>query len=201
MSYNKLLKFNDDARFSMLKGIEELANAVKVTLGPRGRNVIYERRVGEPAITKDGVTVAINIFFDKYPFKDIGATILKKAALNTNDIAGDGTTTAIVLAEAIYKAGLKVLKKNPKINAVGLKLGIDKATAEIIKNLKTISKPVGGDLDVIESVASISANNSSQIGKLIRSAMETVGENGVIEVDTSEFRKLDGGLSCLSLRW
>lgn len=186
MGYNKMLKFDNDARKSLFNGVESLAKAVKVTLGPKGRNVIYELRVGQPAITKDGVTVAINVHFEKDPFKDIGCIIVKEAAQQTNDICGDGTTTAIVLAEAIIKNGLKVISKNKQISPVEIKKGIDNAVEYVVGNLKSRSKPVDNNLDIIESVATISANNDKKIGKLIRSAIETVGKNGVIEVDTSQ---------------
>lgn len=183
----RLIKFNEDSRESVFKGIEELALAVKTTLGPKGRNVIYERRVGQPSITKDGVTVAINVFFDD-PFKDTGASIIKEAALKTNDEVGDGTSTALVLAEAIIRAGMSLLKDNKKVSPVALKEGIDKATKEVIEKLKEYSIAVDNNLDIIENVATISGNNDPRVGQMIRSALESVGD-GVIEVEPSQTTK------------
>jgi len=182
---SKLLKFDTDSRQAVFSGVQELSKAVKVTLGAKGRNVIYERKLGVPSITKDGVTVAINVYL-KDPFKDIGATIAKEAALRTNDIAGDGTTTAIVLTEAIISNGLSLLKKSKRISSVALKDGIDKGVTDVLSKLKSSSIEVSNDLQAIENVATISANNSTKVGKLIKAALSSVGNDGVIEIEKSQ---------------
>ncbi len=175
----KDIKFKDEARQKIKKGVAILSNAVKVTLGPKGRNVVIDKAFGAPHITKDGVTVAKEIELeDKY--ENIGAQIVKEVASKTADCAGDGTTTATVLAEAIFSEGLKSLAAGA--NPILLKRGIDKAVTEIVKKLKSKSKNVSSSKE-IEQVASISANNDSEIGKLIAQAMEKVGKDGVVTVE------------------
>lgn len=179
----KHIKFNVEARDSMKKGVDALANAVKVTLGPKGRNVVIEKKFGAPAVTKDGVTVAKEIEL-KDPMENIGAQMVKEVASKTADQAGDGTTTATVLAQAIITAGLKNVAAGA--NPMDLKRGIDKAVSAVVTDLKSQSKTVGDDYDKIEQVASISANNDEVIGKLIADAMRKVGKDGVITVEEAK---------------
>ncbi|MDD5070581.1 MAG: chaperonin GroEL [Candidatus Omnitrophica bacterium] len=178
----KDLKFNEEARRSILKGVETLAKAVKVTLGPKGRNVVIDKKFGSPTITKDGVTVAKEIDLSD-SFENIGAQLVKEVAEKTSDNAGDGTTTATVLAEAIYREGLKnvVAGSNP----MALKRGIDKAVEVIVAELKKLSKPVK-DKKEIAQVATIAANGDAQIGELIADAMDKVGKDGVITVEEAK---------------
>jgi len=176
----KQLFFDIEARNKMKKGVDVLANAVKVTLGPKGRNVVIEKKFGAPAITKDGVTVAKEIELED-PIENMGAQMVKEVASKTADIAGDGTTTATVLAQSIIGEGLKMVAAGA--NPMDLKRGIDKAVAKIIENLKTQSQAVGNDSSKIQQVASISANNDAEIGKLIAEAMKRVGKEGVITVE------------------
>jgi chaperonin GroEL len=178
----KQLKFSEDARKSILNGVEMLARAVKVTLGPKGRNVVIEKKFGSPTITKDGVTVAKEIDLEE-SFENIGAQLVKEVAEKTSDIAGDGTTTATVLAEAIYKEGLKNVAAGA--NPMSLKRGIDKAVEVVVEELKTFSKPVK-DKKEIAQVATIAANSDIQIGELIADAMEKVGKDGVITVEEAK---------------
>jgi len=177
----KQIIFNEEARSKMKKGVDILANSVKVTLGPKGRNVVLDRGYGSPTITKDGVTVAKDVELED-KFENIGAEIVKEVASKTNDVAGDGTTTATVLAQNIIAEGLKNVTAGA--DPLSLKRGIDKATEAVVKNLKNISKEVA-DHGEIEQVASISANDKA-IGKIIASAMEAVGKNGVITVEESQ---------------
>ena len=179
----KEIKFNLDARDSLKKGVDALANAVKVTLGPKGRNVIIDRKFGSPSITKDGVSVAKEIELPD-AVENMGAQLLKEVASKTADIAGDGTTTATVLAQAIITAGLKNVAAGA--NPMDLKRGIDKAVEAVIANLKKQSKKVGEDSDKIEQVASISANNDHSIGQLIAKAMAKVKKEGVITVEEAK---------------
>src|SRR4028118_2226664 len=165
----KQIFFDIEARNKMKKGVDTLANAVKVTLGPKGRNVVIEKKFGAPSVTKDGVTVAKEIELDD-AIENMGAQMVKEVASKTADIAGDGTTTATVLAQAIINEGLKNVAAGA--NPMDLKRGIDKAVATIVENLKKQSEKVGNDNTKIEQVASISANNDSEIGKLIAQAME-----------------------------
>jgi chaperonin GroEL len=167
----KEIKFNIEARDSLKKGVDQLANAVKVTLGPKGRNVVIDKKFGAPQITKDGVTVAKEIELTN-KIENLGAQMVKEVASKTNDDAGDGTTTATVLAQSLVTVGLKNVTAGA--NPMDLKRGIDKAVIKIIENLKKLSKPVGDDLKKIEQVATISANNDSEIGKLIATAMGKV---------------------------
>ena len=179
----KDIKFDIEARDGLKRGVDALANAVKVTLGPKGRNVIISKKFGAPQITKDGVTVAKEIEL-KDPIENMGALMVKEVASKTADIAGDGTTTATVLAQAIITAGLKNVAAGA--NPMDLKRGIDKAVAEIVVNLKKISKEVGSDNSKIEQIATISANNDETIGKLIAKAMKVVGNDGVITVEEAK---------------
>jgi len=179
----KAITFNLEARDAMKRGVDALANAVKVTLGPKGRNVIIDRKFGAPQITKDGVTVAKEIEL-KDAVENMGAQLLKEVASKTADIAGDGTTTATVLAQAIITAGLKNVAAGA--NPMDLKRGIDKAVEAVVANLKLQSQNVGDDIKMIESVATISANNDATIGKLIASAMEKVKKEGVITVEEAK---------------
>ncbi len=179
----KDIKFEVEARDLLKKGVDELANAVKVTLGPKGRNVIIEKKFGAPHITKDGVSVAKEIELTD-PFMNMGAQIVKEVASKTNDKAGDGTTTATVLAQSIINVGLKNVAAGA--NPMDLKRGIDKAVAKVVDNIKTQAKEVDDDFAKIEQIATISANNDNEIGKLIASAMEKVGKEGVITVEEAK---------------
>ena len=177
---SKQLFFNLEARNRMKKGVDILANAVKVTLGPKGRNVVLEKKFGSPAVTKDGVTVAKEIELED-PIENMGAQMVKEVASKTADVAGDGTTTATVLAQSIITEGLKNVAAGA--NPMDLKRGIDKAVDWVVDNLKKQSQTVGNDTKKIEQVASVSANNDAEIGKLIASAMQKVGKDGVITVE------------------
>ncbi|MEN2995306.1 MAG: chaperonin GroEL [Thermodesulfovibrio sp.] len=178
----KQLIFGDAARQAILRGVTILTDAVKATLGPRGRNVLIERKFGSPNVTKDGVTVAKEIEL-KDPFENMGAQLVREVASKTSDVAGDGTTTATVLAYAIYKEGLKYVSAGA--NAMDLKRGIDKAVEAVVEELKKISKPVV-DKKEIAQVGTISANNDASIGELIAEAMEKVGKDGVITVEEAK---------------
>ncbi|MEP7263502.1 MAG: chaperonin GroEL [Bacteroidota bacterium] len=179
----KDITFNTDARDSLKRGVDALANAVKVTLGPKGRNVIIDKKYGAPSITKDGVTVAKEIELS-HPIENMGAQMLKEVASKTADVAGDGTTTATVLAQAIVTAGLKNVAAGA--NPMDLKRGIDKAVQTVVESLKKMSKTVGDDNKMIQQVASISANNDMEIGKLIADAMAQVKKEGVITVEEAK---------------
>ncbi len=179
----KEIHFNSDARDSLRRGVDALANAVKVTLGPKGRNVVIEKSFGSPSVTKDGVTVAKEIELED-KIENLGAQMVKEVASKTADIAGDGTTTATVLAQAIINHGLKNVAAGA--NPMDLKRGIDKAVIAIVEELKKISQEVGDDNSKIEQVASISANNDNTIGKLIAEAMGKVKKEGVITVEEAK---------------
>jgi len=179
----KEITFNTEARNALKIGVDKLANAVKVTLGPKGRNVVIDKKFGAPAVTKDGVTVAKEIEL-KDPIENMGAQMLKEVASKTADDAGDGTTTATILAQAIVTQGLKNVAAGA--NPMDLKRGIDKAVKDIVAELKKISEPVGEDSEKIEQVATISANNDSSIGKLIAEAMGKVKKEGVITVEEAK---------------
>jgi len=179
----KQLFFDIEARNKMKKGVDVLANAVKVTLGPKGRNVVLEKKFGAPSITKDGVTVAKEIELED-PIENMGAQMVKEVASKTADIAGDGTTTATVLAQAIISEGLKNVAAGA--NPMDLKRGIDKAVEKVVANLGTQSQTIGNDKNKIEQVASISANNDNNIGKLIAQAFAKVGKEGVITVEEAK---------------
>lgn len=179
----KDIKFNIEARNLMKEGVDALANAVKVTLGPKGRNVVIDRKFGAPHITKDGVTVAKEIELEDR-FANMGAQMVKEVASKTNDQAGDGTTTATVLAQSIINVGIKNVTAGA--NPMDLKRGIDKAVAAVVENLKTQSQSVGDDYSKIEQVGTISANNDNYIGKLIADAMSKVKKDGVITVEEAK---------------
>ncbi|HEY0040547.1 MAG TPA: chaperonin GroEL [Flavisolibacter sp.] len=179
----KQLFFETDARNKMKRGVDVLANAVKVTLGPKGRNVVIEKKFGSPAVTKDGVTVAKEIELED-AIENMGAQMVKEVASKTADIAGDGTTTATVLAQAIITEGLKNVAAGA--NPMDLKRGIDKAVKAVIQNLRSQSQTVGNDNKKIEQVATISANNDSEIGALIAQAMEKVSKDGVITIEEAK---------------
>ncbi|WP_298380534.1 chaperonin GroEL, partial [uncultured Bradyrhizobium sp.] len=195
----KDVKFAGDARDRMLRGVDVLANAVKVTLGPKGRNVVIEKSFGAPRITKDGVTVAKEIELDD-KFENMGAQMLREVASKTNDTAGDGTTTATVLAQAIVREGAKSVAAG--MNPMDLKRGIDTAVAAVIKDIEKRAKPVASSSEVAQ-VGTISANGDAAIGKMIAQAMQKVGNEGVItveenksletEVDIVEGMKFDRG--------
>ena len=179
----KIIEFNAEARGQLKSGVDQLANAVKVTLGPKGRNVVIEKKFGAPAITKDGVSVAKEIELED-PIENMGAQMVKEVASKTNDVAGDGTTTATVLAQAIINPGLKSLAAGS--NPMDIKRGIDKAVAAIVDQLKANSEEVGDSSEKIKQVAAISANNDDFIGGLIADAMEKVGKEGVITVEEAK---------------
>ncbi|RTL92451.1 MAG: chaperonin GroEL, partial [Bradyrhizobiaceae bacterium] len=195
----KDVKFAGDARDRMLRGVDILANAVKVTLGPKGRNVVIEKSFGAPRITKDGVTVAKEIELED-KFENMGAQMLREVASKTNDLAGDGTTTATVLAQAIVREGAKAVAAG--MNPMDLKRGIDTAVAAVIKDIEKRAKPVASSAEVAQ-VGTISANGDAAIGKMIAQAMQKVGNEGVItveenksletEVDIVEGMKFDRG--------
>ncbi|AEJ62304.1 60 kDa chaperonin [Spirochaeta thermophila DSM 6578] len=178
----KQLKFDEEARRKLLSGVEKLANAVKVTLGPRGRNVLLDKKFGAPTVTKDGVSVAKEIELPD-PFENMGAQLLKEVATKTNDVAGDGTTTATVLAYSIVKEGLKAVAAGA--NPMALKRGIDKTVDLVVEEIRKNAKEIK-DRDEIAHVAAISANNDMEIGEEIANAMEKVGKDGVITVEESK---------------
>ncbi|NDD55772.1 chaperonin GroEL, partial [bacterium] len=175
----KQIIFGEDARNKILKGVNRLASAVKVTLGPKGRNVAIEKSFGSPTITKDGVSVAREIEF-KDKFENMGAQMVREVASKTCDVAGDGTTTATVLAEAIFREGMKNVVAGA--NPMDIKRGIDKAVAVVVDELGKMSKEVNGKEEIAQ-VATVSANNDKSIGDLIASAMDKVGKHGVITVE------------------
>jgi chaperonin GroEL len=179
----KDIKFDIEARAALKAGVDALANAVKVTLGPKGRNVVIDRKFGAPSVTKDGVTVAKEIEL-KDPVQNMGAQMVKEVASKTADVAGDGTTTATVLAQALITEGMRNVASGA--NPMDLKRGMDKASAAIVAELKKMSKEVGSDNSLIEQVATISANNDKDIGALIAQAMKTVGNEGVITVEEAK---------------
>src|SRR6202007_2518653 len=175
----KMIAFDQDARQAMQRGVAKLARAVKVTLGPRGRNVIIQKSFGSPTVTKDGVTVAKEIELDD-KYEDMGAKMVKEVASKTSDVAGDGTTTATVLAEAIYNEGLKAVVAG--VNPMLMKRGIEKAVEDIVERLKKMKIDVKTKKD-LENVATVRANNDREIGRIIAEAMEKVGKDGVITVE------------------
>ena len=179
----KKIDFNLTARDGLKRGVDALANAVKVTLGPKGRNVVIDKKFGAPHVTKDGVTVAKEIELQD-PVENMGAQMLKEVASKTADIAGDGTTTATVLAQAIVTAGLKNVAAGA--NPMDLKRGIEKAVKAVVAKLNDMAHPVGDDNSKIEQVATISANSDENIGKLIAEAMRRVGKDGVITVEEAK---------------
>src|ERR1700754_1680568 len=175
----KELHFNVDARAALKRGVDQLAEAVKVTLGPKGRNVVIDKKFGAPTVTKDGVTVAKEIELTD-PLENMGAQMVKEVATRTSDNAGDGTTTATVLAQAIFREGLKNVTAGA--NPMAIKRGIDQAVSAVVGELKRISVPTSGKKEIAQ-VGSISANNDQEIGNLIAEAMEKVGKDGVITVE------------------
>ena len=179
----KQIKFSAEARNGLRKGVDALADAVKVTLGPKGRNVVIDKKFGAPTVTKDGVSVAKEIEL-KDPVENMGAQMVKEVASKTADIAGDGTTTATVLAQAIVNAGLKNVAAGA--NPMDLKRGIDKSINSVVSSLKGMSQEVGDDFSKIEQIATISANNDENIGKIIADAMRKVGKEGVITVEEAK---------------
>ena len=179
----KDIKFNIDARNLMKDGADALANAVKVTLGPKGRNVVIDKKYGAPQVTKDGVTVAKEVELEDH-FENMGAQLVKEVASKTNDQAGDGTTTATVLAQSIINVGLKNVTAGS--NPMDLKRGIDKAVTAVVADLKAHSQVVGDNFDKIAQVGTISANNDTEIGKLIADAMKEVKRDGVITVEEAK---------------
>ena len=188
----KQITYSDTTRQAILRGVNQLADAVKVTLGPRGRNVVLEKKYGGPTITKDGVTVAKEIEL-KDPAENMGAQMVREVASKTSDIAGDGTTTATILAQAIYREGLKAVTAGA--NPMAIKRGIEKAIEVVVEEVKKFSKPVSGDM--IAQVGSISANSDTTIGNIIADAMQKVGKDGVITVEesktmTTELQTVDG---------
>jgi chaperonin GroEL len=179
----KQLEFNAEARARLKRGVDQLAEAVKVTLGPKGRNVVIDKKFGNPTVTKDGVTVAKEIELED-PIENMGAQMVKEVATKTSDLAGDGTTTATVLAQAIFREGLKSVTAGS--NPMSLKRGIDRAVETVVEELKKVSVPTSGNKKDIAQVAAISANNDQEIGKLIADAMEKVGKDGVITVEEAK---------------
>ncbi|MEJ2094990.1 MAG: chaperonin GroEL, partial [Gammaproteobacteria bacterium] len=183
----KEIKFSDDARQRMLKGINTLANSVKVTLGPKGRNVVLDKSFGAPTVTKDGVSVAKEIEL-KDKFENMGAQMVKEVASKTSDVAGDGTTTATVLAQSMVTEGMKAVAAG--MNPMDLKRGIDKAVISVVDELKKLSKPCSDD-KAISQVGTISANSDEEIGKKIAEAMSKVGKEGVITVEEGTSLEMD----------
>ena len=181
----KDIKFDVDAREMLKKGVDQLANAVKVTLGPKGRNVIIEKKFGAPQITKDGVTVAKEVELED-KFENTGAQLVKSVASKTGDDAGDGTTTATILTQSIVNVGLKNVTAGA--NPMDLKRGIDKAVAVVVDHIKQNAEQVDDNYDKIEQVATVSANNDPEIGKLIADAMRKVSKDGVITIEESKSR-------------
>jgi len=189
---SKQITYSDTTRQAILRGVNQLADAVKVTLGPRGRNVVLEKKFGGPTITKDGVTVAKEVEL-KDPAENMGAQMVREVASKTSDVAGDGTTTATILAQAIYREGVKAVTAGA--NPMAIKRGIDKAVKLAVEEVQKFSKPVSGDM--IAQVGSISANSDATIGKIIADAMQQVGKDGVITVEeaktmTTELETVDG---------
>jgi len=179
----KQLEFSVEARARLKRGVDQLAEAVKITLGPKGRNVVIDKKFGNPTVTKDGVTVAKEIELED-PIENMGAQMVKEVATKTSDLAGDGTTTATVLAQAIFREGLKSVTAGS--NPMSLKRGIDRAVETVVEELKKISVPTSGNKKDIAQVGAISANNDQEIGKLIADAMEKVGKDGVITVEEAK---------------
>ncbi|MGA1078733.1 MAG: TCP-1/cpn60 chaperonin family protein, partial [Nitriliruptoraceae bacterium] len=177
----KILSFSEEARRRLERGVNTLADAVKVTLGPKGRNVVIDKKWGAPTITKDGVTVAREIELED-PYENMGAQLAKEVATKTNDVAGDGTTTATVLAQAIVKEGLRNVAAGA--NPMALKRGIDKAVEHVVKAISDQAREIETQAEIAQ-VASISANNDSTIGSILADAMDKVGKDGVITVEES----------------
>ena len=187
----KDIKYNMDARDLLKKGVDQLANAVKVTLGPKGRNVVIEKKFGAPQITKDGVTVAKEVELEN-KFENTGAQLVKSVASKTGDDAGDGTTTATILTQAIVTEGLKNVTAGA--NPMDLKRGIDKAVAAVVAFIKEHAEQVDDNYDKIEQVATVSANNDAEIGKLLADALRKVSKDGVITIEESKSRDTNIGV-------
>ena len=187
----KDIKYNMDARDLLKKGVDQLANAVKVTLGPKGRNVVIEKKFGAPQITKDGVTVAKEVELEN-KFENTGAQLVKSVASKTGDDAGDGTTTATILTQAIVTEGLKNVTAGA--NPMDLKRGIDKAVSAVVAFIKEHAEQVDDNYDKIEQVATVSANNDAEIGKLLADAMRKVSKDGVITIEESKSRDTNIGV-------
>src|SRR5437764_1079290 len=188
----KQIVYGEQSRQAVLRGVNQLADAVKVTLGPKGRNVVLDKKFGSPTITKDGVTVAKEIDL-KDPLENMGAQLVREVASKTSDVAGDGTTTATILAQAIYREGVKAITSGA--NPMAVKRGIDEAVKVAVESVQNLSKPVSSDM--IAQVGSISANSDSTIGNIIAEAMSKVGKDGVITVEesktmTTELQTVDG---------
>ena len=179
----KQILFDEEARRAIQRGIDQLADAVKITLGPKGRNVIIDKKFGSPTITKDGITVAKEIELEE-PYENMGAQMIKEVASKTSDDTGDGTTTATIIAQAIYREGLKNVTAGH--NPMSIKRGIDMAVIAVVKDIRKLSKPVANNMDRIRQIGTISANSDSQIGDLIAKAMEKVGKDGVITVEEAK---------------
>jgi chaperonin GroEL len=179
----KIIEYDAQAREKLRKGVDKLADAVKVTLGPKGRNVIIDKKFGTPTVTKDGVSVAKEIDLEDH-FENVGAQMVKEVASKTSDVAGDGTTTATVLAQAIYREGIKAVTAG--VNPMAIKRGIDIAVEKIVSEIRKLSQPVAGDMAKIRQVGTISANNDKSIGDKIADAMDKVGKDGVITVEESK---------------
>src|SRR5258705_3985213 len=179
----KQITYGDDSRQSILRGVNRLADAVKVTLGPKGRNVVLDKKFGPPIITKDGVTVAKEIEL-KDPLENMGAQMVREVASKTSDVAGDGTTTATVLAQAIFREGVKNVAAGA--NPMALKRGVDKAVEAAVAEVKRLSKPVTLEGSMVAQVATVSANNDKTIGDIIAQAIKKVGKDGVITVEESK---------------
>src|SRR5213594_882432 len=177
----KEIVYSEDCRHAILRGVNKLADAVKVTLGPKGRNVVLEKKFGSPTSTKDGVTVAKEIELGE-PRENLGAQMVREVASKTSDVAGDGTTTATVLAQAIYREGVKAVAAGA--NPMAMKRGIEKAVEKAVEEIKKLSKPVSGK--AIAQVGTISANNDETTGEIIAQAMEKVGKDGVITVEEAK---------------
>jgi chaperonin GroEL len=179
----KIIEYDAQAREKLKRGVDKLADAVKVTLGPKGRNVILDKKFGTPTVTKDGVSVAKEIDLEDH-FENMGAQMVKEVASKTSDVAGDGTTTATVLAQAIYREGIKAVTAG--VNPMAIKRGIDSAVEKVVGEIRKLSQPVAGDLGKIRQVGTISANNDKSIGDKIAEAMDKVGKDGVITVEESK---------------
>ena len=177
----KMIVYSENSRQAILRGVNQLADAVKVTLGPKGRNVVLEKKFGGPTITKDGVTVAKEIEL-KDPLENMGAQMVREVASKTSDVAGDGTTTATILAQAIFREGVKSVAAGA--NPMALKRGIEKAVESVIEDIKKYSKPVSGEM--IAQVGTISANGDTTIGARIAESMKKVGNDGVITVEEAK---------------
>src|SRR5206468_12522106 len=177
----KQIVYNEEARHALMRGVNKLADAVKVTLGPKGRNVVIDKKFGSPTITKDGVTVAKEIDVPD-PLENLGARMVREVASKTSDVAGDGTTTATVLAQAIIREGAKNVAAGA--NPMGIKRGIEKAVDKTVAELKSLSQPVSGNM--VAQIGTISANDDAAIGKIIAEAMDKVGKDGVITVEEAK---------------